>query len=176
MSKQQPKQDQAEEIKANDERPLEDVKTEKKPDLSQELEEEKKQKDDFKNSYLRALADYKNLEHRINSERANMRDYVKRQVIEEFLPVLDTMSQAEIFIKDPGLKMVSNAFTQTLKNLGVQEMELLGTEFDPHFAEAVEAVEGPEDNIIVEVLQKAYAMNGQVIRPGRVKVSKVAQS
>ncbi len=176
MAKTQTNNDQAEEIKNNDEKPIEDLKEEKPKVISKELEEEKKRAEEFKNSYLRALADYKNLEHRMNSERANMRDYVKRQVIEEFLPVLDNISQAEIFLKDPGLKMVSNSFTQTLKNLGVQEMELLGHEFDPHFAEAVEAVEGPEDNIIVEVLQKAYAMNGQVIRPGRVKVSKVKQS
>lgn len=139
-------------------------------------EDLKKQAEEFKHSYLRALADYKNLEHRIHAERENMRDTIKRQVIEHFLPVLDNIHQAQVFTTDPGLKMVSNSFTQALKDLGVQEIELLGLEYDPHLAEVVEAIDGKQDNIIIEVLQKAYGMNGQVIRPGRVKVSKVKQS
>ena len=176
MAKQQNNQDQAEEIKINSQKPLEDVKQVKVPNISKELEAEKKRTEEFKNSYLRALADYKNLEHRINSERQGMQEAVKRQVVERFIPVIDNINQAEVFITDPGLKMVSNSFNQTLKDLGVTEISLLGNEYDPHFAEAVEAVEGKTDNIIVEVLQKSYAINGQIIRPGRVKVSKVKAS
>ncbi len=170
MAKSQSKQDQQEEIKKTEE-----SKHAEKQDFAKQYEEEKKRAEEFKNSYLRALADYKNLEHRINSERQSMRDTVKKEVIEKFLPILDNINQAELFTNDSGLKMVSKAFTQALNDLGVTEIDLLGNEFDPHLAEAVEAVEGKLDNIIVEVLQNAYAMNGQVIRHGRVKVSRVSQ-
>lgn len=140
--------------------------------LQKELEEAKKQSEEFKAHYLRALADYKNLENRTRTEREQMRDSIKKQVIEYFFPVLDNLDQAEVFTKDPGLQMISKSFKQTLKDLGVQEVDLVGTEYDPHTAEAVEVVSGEQDDIIVEVLQKAYALNGTVIRPGRVKVSK----
>lgn len=144
-------------------------------EVRQELEESKKQSEQFKNQYLRALADYKNLEHRMDSMRSQMRESITQQVIGEFLPVLDNLDQAEIFTTDPGLQMISGSFRQTLQRLGVTELELVGQEFDPHAAEVVEVVEGDADDIIIEVLQKAYALNGRVIRPGRVKVSKVSK-
>lgn len=145
-------------------------------EIKQQLEEARKQNEEFKGMYLRALADYKNLENRTSSEREQMRDTIKKQVIEEFFPVLDNLDQAEVFTKDPGLQMISKSFRQVLNNLGVQELDLVGSEYDPHTAEVVEVVEGEDDNMIVEVLQKAYSLNGRVIRPGRVKVSKTIKS
>ncbi|MBP9691503.1 nucleotide exchange factor GrpE [Candidatus Woesebacteria bacterium] len=126
----------------------------------------------YKNLYLRALADYKNLEHRVNQERQRMRLAVKKQIIFELLPVLDNLDQAEVFTKDPGLQMISSSFRKALQELGVQEFELLGHEFDPEFAEAIEVVEGKKDNIIVDVVEKAYTLDGQVIRHGKVRVSR----
>ncbi|MDA1316491.1 MAG: nucleotide exchange factor GrpE [bacterium] len=128
--------------------------------------------DEYKQAYLRALADYKNLEHRMNNERQRMHDTVKKNVIMELLPVLDNMDQASIFTSDPGLAMVSTSFMQALNNLGVSEISLEGQEFDPERAEAVEAVVGKEDNKIIKVVQKAYQLNGQLLRHGKVVVSK----
>lgn len=141
--------------------------------FQKQLEEEQKKTEEMKSHYLRALADYKNLENRTRTEREQMRDTIKKQVIEQFFPVLDNLDQAEVFTKDPGLQMISKSFRKTLEDLGVQEVELVGTEYDPHSAEVVEVVDGEEDNIVVEVLQKAYGLNGTVIRPGRVKVSRI---
>ncbi|HRN70704.1 MAG TPA: nucleotide exchange factor GrpE [Candidatus Woesebacteria bacterium] len=141
--------------------------------LQKQLAESQKQVEEMKSHYLRALADYKNLENRTRIEREQMRDTIKKQIIEQFFPVLDNLDQAEVFTTDPGLQMISKSFRQTLKDLGVEEVELVDTEYDPHAAEVVEVVDGEQDNIIVEVLQKAYTLNGTVIRPGRVKVSKV---
>lgn len=143
-------------------------KTPKKPEIiKHECKEE-----EYKQAYLRALADYKNLEHRTNSERQRMRDSVKKNIIMDLLPVLDNMDQAAVFTQDPGLSMVSATFTQALSNLGVSEVELEGQPFDPEFAEAVEVVAGDQDNVVTKVVQKAYALNGQVVRHGKVTVSK----
>jgi len=132
--------------------------------------------EDLKKQYLRALADYKNLEHRVEQERYRMRDAAKREVIEQMLPVLDNLDQAEVFNDDPGLKMISNSFQQSLKNLGVEELQLLGSEYDPATSEAIEAVVGEKDNIVVGVVQRAYKMHGSLIRHGKVKVSKIAEN
>ncbi len=94
------------------------------------------------------------------------------RVISQLFPVLDNLDQAEVFIKDPGLKMVKDSFLQSMNELGVTEIELLGKEYDPHNAEVVDVVEGEEDDIVVEVLKKGYEINTKVLRPGLVKVSK----
>lgn len=135
-----------------------------------------KQKEDqiaeFKNLYLRALADYKNLDQRVRSERAQMRDRMKMEFLMDMFPVLDTMEKAQIFTTDPGLKMVGDSFLKSFADMGVLEVTLLGSKYDPHTSEVIEVVDGEEDNVVVEVLQKAYEYSGQVIRPGKVKVSK----
>ena len=157
MSKQN--KDQQEEVKQDEVHP--DIK---------KLEEEVL---NFKNMYLRALADYKNLENRVQQERGQMRDSIKKQIVMELLPVLDNLHQAEIFTKDTGLQMVNKSFQQALDKIGIKEIELLGREYDPYSAEVIEVIEGKEDNIVVDVVQKGYSLNGEVIRPAKVKVSKV---
>ena len=77
---------------------------------------------EFKNRYLRALADYKNLEHRMNQERDRMKSALTKQYVTRFLPVLDHMEQAEAFMKDTGLQMVISSFKQALKEIGVKEI------------------------------------------------------
>ena len=139
---------------------------------NKELVECKAQNEALKQNYLRALADYKNLEHRMDQERYRMRNSVKREFVEQLLPILDNLDQAEVFNSDPGLNMIRSLFQKSLQDLGVKEMDLLGTEFDPAKAEAIEAIVGKQDNIVVEVLQKAYQIDGSVIRHGKVKVSK----
>ena len=142
------------------------------PDLKKELEQCKGDKELLTKQYLRALADYKNLEHRVEQERFKMRDSAKRDIIEKLLPIIDNLYQAEVFNTDPGLLLFRKSFQQLLQDFGVSEIEMLGSEYDPAIAEAVEAVEGNQDNIIIEVLQKAYTSHGTLIRHGKVKVSK----
>lgn len=136
----------------------------------------KKEAEEYKNRYLRALADYQNLEKRVRDERVELFTIAKANLITEFFPVIDMLQQAEIFIKDPGLKMVKDTFMQTMQELGVKEVELLGKQYDPHFAEVIDMVDGEKDDIIVEVLRNAYELNGKILRPGQVKVSKKGQN
>lgn len=138
-------------------------------DIHKECEEEVRQ---VKNAYLRALADYKNLENRVQNERNQMQDTIKKNIVDRLFPVLDNLNQAEVFMKDPGLQMVAKSFSQALAEIGVEEIQLLGQDYDPYTAEVIEVVPGDADNIIVEVLQKGYKLNGSVIRHGKVKVSK----
>lgn len=137
-----------------------------------ELDAARQEAEQYKNMYLRALADYKNLENRMSSERQRMQIAVKKQMIYELLPVIDNLDQAEVFTTDPGLQMISMSLRKAIAEMGVQEVELVGQEYNPEYAEAIEAVPGKKDNIIVEVIQKAYALDGHVIRHGKVKVSK----
>ncbi len=155
---------------------MESIPEEKNESKNQELETCKRDQEEFKNKYFRALADYQNLERRVHDERSEMIKIAQGRVIEELLPFLDTLYQAEVFVKDPGLKMVKDSFTQKLTELGVKEIALLNKEFDPHKAEVIDVVDGEKDNIIVEVITKAYEFNGKILRIGQVKVSKKQES
>lgn len=130
------------------------------------------QAEEFKSKYLRALADYQNLEKRISQDKERIRQNAYKEALLKLLPFLDELEKAQGFIKDPGLSIIRNKFYQTLSELGLEELQVLGKEFDPHVAEAVEVASGNKDNIMMEVLQKGYKFSGQLLRPARVKVSK----
>lgn len=132
----------------------------------------KKTAEDYKNKYLRALADYQNFENRTRQQRDEQTISVKKRLLTEMLPFLDNLEKAEVFLKDDGLKIIKKQFYQTLENEGLKEADLLGQEFDPHLAEAIEVVEGEEANKIVEVLRKGYMLGDEVLRVAQVKVSK----
>ena len=137
-----------------------------------EVEKLKKEVEEYKARYLRAIADYQNFERRAREEKNELMKSSQGRVLERLLPVLDFIDQAEIFVKDPGLKMVKDTFVKILQELGVKEIELLDKEYDPYTSEALEVVEGEKDNWVIGVLRKAYEFNGKVIRIGQVKVSK----
>src|SRR5437870_1054894 len=132
--------DKKEEVTENPEKKQEDKekKESKIGDDKNEMKQCKEERDDFKNKYLRALADYQNFERRVREERGEVIALAQGRIIEELLPFLDTLYKAEVFVKDAGLAMVKTTFLQQLEKLGVKEIELLHKEYDPHTAEAVE--------------------------------------
>lgn len=147
-------------------------KTSKIVDYQEDIKKLKKEVEDYKNRYLRALADYQNLEKRIKSKEEELKKQIENNLIVELLTIADDLEKAEIFIKDDGLKQIKNNFFRLLKLKGVEEIAVLGKEFNPNFAEAVEVVDGKEDNLVVEVIKKGYQRQGRVIRPAQVKVSR----
>jgi len=144
----------------------------KKDKTKEELEELKNEKEEWRNKYLRALADYQNFEKRTFDEKSRIEKRANGNLIIKLLPFLDSLEKAEIFIKDQGLKMIREKFYQVLKENGVEEIQILNQEFDPFLAEAVDIVEGDKDNIVVEVTRKGYKYNDVILRIAQVKVSK----
>lgn len=137
-----------------------------------ELESCVVEKEEYKNKYLRALADYQNMERRMRDERLQINRMAKMQTVLAFLPFLDNLEKAEMFYKDAGLKMIKDQFFQSLGDLQIKEIDILNKAFDPHVAEAIEVVEGDEDNIVVEILRKGFILDEVVLRVAQVKVSK----
>jgi molecular chaperone GrpE len=134
--------------------------------------ETEKQVEEYKHKYLRALADYQNLEKRMQEDKERTVKNANAHLILKLLPFLDSLDKAEVFIKDEGLKIVKDQFHKTLKDEGLKELEVLGKEFDPYTAEVVDIVEGEKDSIVVEVLRKGFEYNGKILRVAQVKVSK----
>lgn len=131
-----------------------------------------KQVEEYKSKYLRALADYQNYEKRMIDERQRIMRMAHMEVLIQLLPVFDNIDKAGIFYTDEGLKMVITQLKQILHNMGLKEIDIVGKEFDPYNAEAVELVPSDKENIVLEVLTKGYQYDGEMVRPAKVKVGK----
>lgn len=139
---------------------------------SDEIESLKREIEEWKGKYLRALADYQNLERRVGEEKRALIMESHGELILKLLPFLDNLEKAEVFVKDDGLNLVKNQLWQTLSEAGIEEIDLIGKEFDPHVAEAVETIEGKQDNIVVDIVRKGYLYRNKLLRVAQVKVSR----
>jgi molecular chaperone GrpE len=143
-------------------------------DLIQEADQEIEQIDDDKISKLedqlkRAIADYQNLERRVDE---NKREWVlssNRSLVEKLLPVLDNLFLAQKHIQDDGLNLSIQKFLDVLSQEGVQRIETEEVEFDPNTMECVSVQEG-EENKVLEEVRPGYIMNDRVLRPSQVIV------
>ena len=120
----------------------------------------------------RTLADYQNLERRIEEERRMLSRLSSVLLVEKFLPVLDNIENAQKHLNDQGLELVIKQFKEVLDSEGVEEIESEGKQFDPKYHEAIETEPGEDDNKITKVLTKGYKIEDKVIKPARVVVTK----
>jgi molecular chaperone GrpE len=121
------------------------------------------------NSWKRALADYSNLEKRTADEKENFLTLVKIQIVESFLPFFDNLEKIQEHSKDEGLNLTLKDLQKVLKNIGVEEIEAEGKDFDHNFMEAIEVQKG-EKNKVLKIIQKGYLLNGFLLRPAKVAV------
>ncbi|GAB4309986.1 MAG: nucleotide exchange factor GrpE [Myxococcota bacterium] len=151
-----------------------EVEEEKRPS-----EEEKESAVELKEKLLRALADFQNYRQRVAKEKGALVEATKREVLHEFLPVVDNFERAFAAQGDAehilsGLQMVYKQFTSALKNFGLVEFTDEGKPFDPMRHEAVEQVETEEyeAGTIVRTAMKGYLMGEKLLRAARVVVAK----
>ena len=121
--------------------------------------------------YLRALADYQNLQKQTEAWREEFVQYANGNLIRKLLEVLDDLEKAQEHLKDEGLKLIIGKLHNILRDEGVTEIEILGKEYNPAEAEVISTRPDQNDNIIVEVIQKGYKMKDKVIRPAKVVVA-----
>lgn len=120
----------------------------------------------------RTLADYQNLERRIEEERKLLSRLSSVLLVEKFLPVLDNIENAQKHLNDQGLELVIRQFKEVLASEGIEEIEAEGKDFDPKYHEAIETEPGEIDNKITKVLTKGYKIEDKVIKPARVVVTR----
>ena len=147
--------------------PIEEVKN--------ESEEFRRQVEEWKGKYVRTLADYQNLERRTQSEKEDIRRFAAEIVLSRLLPALDTLGKAKDHIKDIGLDLAFKELYAVLEEQGVEKMEVVGKEFNPHEMECIEVVEG-KDNEVVEEILPGYRFRDKILRVAQVKVGLPAQA
>lgn len=125
--------------------------------------------EELENNWKRALADYRNLEKRVDEEKDSWRQFSNETLIRQILPVADNLETLLKHVQDKGLHLIVKELQTVLTGSGVEPIESENTEFDPIIMEAVETVPG-EKNKVVETVLKGYLLKNKLIRPARVKV------
>ena len=123
----------------------------------------------WKAKYIRALADYQNLQKRTETEKEMMRVYVTSGFLKKLLPVIDDLERAETHVNDEGLTIAMKQVHAMLVNQGVKKIEVVGKPFDPYTMECIEVVEGKKDMVIREVTP-GYALGDTLLREAKVTV------
>jgi len=137
----------------------------------EQIEELKTRVEEWKNKYLRALADYQNLEKRTHRQIEETRKFAAEVFLVRLLPVIDTLQRAQEHLKDQGLALALKEVDALLSEFGMSRIKTVGEVFNPHEMECVEVGEGEENKVIEEVLP-GYRMHHKVLRVAHVKVGK----
>jgi molecular chaperone GrpE len=135
------------------------------------------------NSYVRAVAEFDNYRKRMDRELDNARKYAVERFAQELVGVVDsleagitagTASSGAALIEGTSatLKQLQRAFDKA----GIKVIDPQGQPFDPAWHEAMVAQESKNapPNTVLSVIQKGYSLNGRLLRPARVIVSKAS--
>ena len=124
----------------------------------------------------RALADYDNLNKRVERERSEIQKIISLRLIIKLLTVLDGLESAQMHLKDAGLAISIVEFKRILSEEGLTEIKpKVGEQFDENWMEAIEVVPGESDNSIAEVVLIGWKFSdGTVVRHAKVKVTRTS--
>ncbi|HEX4751605.1 MAG TPA: nucleotide exchange factor GrpE [Solirubrobacterales bacterium] len=153
-------------------------------DLAELLADAEAKRDEYLEIARRAQADFENYRKRMAAEVQSAALRGKAEIARGVVPVLDDLERAlQAAGLDPegdsedalahGVLLVFRNLRESLGRNGIEVVDPKGEKFDPNFAEALSTVqvEGTEAGVVVEVMQKGYRFEGQLIRPAMVVVA-----
>jgi molecular chaperone GrpE len=152
-------------------------------DITELLSDIERERDEYLDLARRTKADFDNYRRRIAGEAREAEQRGRTAIARELIPVLDNLERA-LAAADPerpersqnhlaeGVRLVREELAGVLKRNGIESYEPTGEQFDPHLHEAMMMRPAPEDDAgkVLEVLEKGYRANGEVLRPARVVV------
>lgn len=151
-------------------------------DALKKLEEAAAQADALRDRLLRTQADWDNYRKRATREKEDAVKYASEAVLERLLPILDSFEmglQAAQSATDAnaiaqGMQMIYTQFQGLLKELGVETIDAVGQQFDPHRHEALSQQESDkhEEGTVLGQMRKGYKLKDRLLRPASVFVSK----
>jgi molecular chaperone GrpE len=156
------------------------VEKTKNKKIAPEFNKVKKERDEYKDKYIRKLAEFDNYRKRIEKEREEYYCYPTADVIKLLLPVIDSLECAmnleckleESHIKE-GMQLIYKQMMNILQAMGLKQISALGEQFDPNIHQAVarEDTTEHENNEVIEEMQKGYIFRDKLLRPAIVKVA-----
>jgi molecular chaperone GrpE len=159
-----------------------------KAELFRDAESAREDTAKFRDAALRAEAEMQNVRRRAAKDVEHAHKFGVEKLIQKLLPVVDSLEKAlesSDMVKEIGQDDASKAvidgvaicqkmFLDILDKEGVTVVDPHGEPFDPNVHQAMSMVENPdmEPNSVVAVIQKGYQLNGRLVRPAMVMVSK----
>ena len=149
-------------------------------DFEKLLADAHRERDEYLDLARRTKADFENYRKRAAADLQAAQARGKAAVAREVVDAVDNLERA-LEAADgengeglaAGVEMVLKGLCETLDRNGIEAVDPKGEKFDPNQHEALSTmpVEGTEGGVVVEVMQKGYRMDEQLIRPARVVVS-----
>ena len=140
------------------------------------------ERDIYYDKFLRLQAEFDNAKKRFEKDKSDLLHYANDGFLLEFMPILDNLEAAEKHIKEAkdfkavqeGVDIIQVQIQRFLKDIGVEKVKAVGEKFDPHLHEAIEVDETSDgdDGMVVLELKPGYKLNGRLLRPASVKISK----
>jgi len=155
--------------------------------LYAELETAKQTIADQKDSVVRAAADVDNMRRRAAQDVEKAHKFALEKFANELLPVIDNLERAIEFSDKEnetlkplleGIDMTMKSFNDAVAKFGVEIVNPQGEQFNPDFHQAM-SIQPSNDvtpNTVLAVMQKGYTLNGRLLRPAMVMVSKAADA
>jgi molecular chaperone GrpE len=145
-----------------------------------ELADLQRERDDYKDRWLRKGAEFDNYRKRVERERREQADQAVVDLLQELLLVVDDFDRALTVGGDEGgayrkgVELIHGKLHDLLRKQGVKAMDVIGADFDPNVHMAVMHEESPEhrEGEVIGELQKGYMLNDRLLRPAMVKVAK----
>ena len=141
----------------------------------------RRERDDFKDRWLRKTAEFDNYRKRIDRERREQADSSVADLLESLLLVVDDFDRALTVEAGPGaeayrtgVELIHAKLLDMLRKRGVHAIESLGADFDPNIHQAVMHESSPDhrDGEVIGELRKGYMLGDKLLRPAMVKVAK----
>ena len=142
---------------------------------------------DQKDSVIRAKAEVDNVRRRSAQDVEKARKFALDKFAAELLPVVGNLERAIATVnkEDEGQQGLAEGVELTLQSMmaaldkfGVKVVDPLDQPFNPelHQAMSMQEIEGVAPNTVIAVMQKGYELNGRLVRPAMVMVSKASPS
>jgi molecular chaperone GrpE len=145
-----------------------------------ELADLQRERDDYKDRWLRKGAEFDNYRKRVERERREQADQAVVDLLQELLLVVDDFDRALTVGGDEGgayrkgVELIHGKLHDLLRKQGVKAMDVIGADFDPNVHMAVMHEESPEhrEGEVIGELRKGYMLGERLLRPAMVKVAK----
>lgn len=149
------------------------------PGLEEQLRQAELKGAEHYDAWLRAKAETENVRRRAAEDIQKASKFAIEKFANELLPVKDSLEQT-LAVANPTLETIREGVELTLRNLArafergnLTELDPVGAKFDPHQHQAMSMVDSDQPaNTVVQVFQKGYVIDGRVVRPAMVAVSK----
>jgi molecular chaperone GrpE len=155
--------------------------------VKSELRKAKEFSESSLNKMRYLMADFDNYRKQMEKQLASKAESIKAELLLKFLNIRDDylralsvarQSKSEQGVVIEGLEGILKNIDSLLASEGVREIEAVGTPFDPnvHDAIAYSARDDLAENTVTAEIRKGYMLNGRVLRPSLVEISKIVKN